>query len=412
MNNSQNTNKIKKICIITSVFAPYTKGGAETVVTNIANGFKNKGYQVIIITAEKWQGIKSLKPKKGTENNFIIYRYYPLNIFSYLNINNYKNKPFLRLIWHGLDMFNLHTYFVIKKILKQEKPAVVMTHMLKGLGYLTCRAVKSNNIKNIHTLHEVQLISPSGLILKHQEKNWQHTCFLTKLYQKFNKTLFNSPDVVVSSSKFLLDLYNSHSFFKNSKKIILTNPVDIDLKKITAKNEQTFYFLFLGQIEEYKGVLFLIDVFKKIQPELQSKDKVKLIIVGKGSADNKVKKAVAGNSNIEFKGYIPNEELGKIFSLTNVAIVPSLCYENSPTVIFESLAHGVPVIAARIGGIEFIEENKNGYYFEAGDEESLKKIMLHAIKNKSELEKMSTACQASVSHTGVENYIQKIKQYF
>jgi len=404
---------MKKFCLITSVFAPYNKGGAETVVNNIVAGFKKDNQDIFVITSGEFQGLKSFWPRKYLENGLTIYRFYPLNIFSYLNINNYGKKHFWRLIWHGFDMFNLHSYFMIKRILKQEKPEVVMTHMLKGIGYLTCRAVKSLRIKNIHTLHEVQLATPSGLILKGEENSWQHNFFLTKFYQLFNRWLFKSPDIIISSSKFLLDFYNQRNFFPHSKKIILTNPVNIkiqDDKNIKAKDYNNFNFLFLGQIEKYKGILLLINVFKKMLKETSGLEKRKLIIVGVGSALREAQQLAGNNSQIEFMGYVPNQELGQIFALADATVVPSLCYENSPTVIFESLSYGVPVLAARIGGIEFIKDDYNGFTFEAGDEADLLKILKFVLQNKNRLAELSLNCCESVKEIGVENYIKKLEE--
>ncbi len=408
-----------KLCLITSVFTPYTRGGAESVVTNIVNGFKNTSHQIFIITTCPFHGWRSLWPQKFQENNLIIYRFYPLNLFSYLHINQYKKKPLWRFFWHGLDMFNLHSYLVIKHILKREKPQVVLTHVLKGIGYLTCRAIKNSQIKNIHTLHDVQLATPSGLILKDEENSWQNTFFLTKLYQFLNRHLFGSPQIVISSSKFLLDFYTQRGFFPYSQKIILTNPVNIKAlkhKNIKTKEEKTFTFLFLGQVEKYKGILLLIKVFKKLLGEIKNEN-INLLIVGSGSALSEAKKMVENVETrdlaslpIKFLGYLPNHELHKIFGQVDCLIVPSLCYENSPTVIFESLSSGVPVIAARIGGIEFIRDGYNGFTFEAGDENDLLRIIKFVLQNKKQLTAMSVNCLESIKEIGVEKYIQKLEE--
>lgn len=404
---------MSKICLITSVFSPYNKGGAEVVVNNIVNGFKNKNKEIIVITVGEFKGPSSFWPKKYLENNVLIYRFYPLNLFSFININKYASRPFLRLIWHGLDMFNFHSYWVIKHILKKEKPTVVMTHMLKGIGYLTCRAIKKLNIKNIHTLHEVQLATPSGLILKGEEHSWQHTCFLTKFYQYCNRKLFNSPEIVISSSKFLLNFYNQRNFFPHSKKIILTNPVNLPTVTSwkTNPNQEEFNFLFLGQVEKYKGILLLIKVFKKLTSQHNFKQKIFLNIVGTGAGLAEAKNLADSHPQINFLGYVPNNNLDAIFTKTNATVVTSLCYENSPTVIFESLAYGVPVLAARIGGIEFIKDDYNGFTFEAGDENDLLRILKFALQNKNRLTELSSNCRESVKEIGVENYIKKLESF-
>jgi glycosyltransferase involved in cell wall biosynthesis len=400
---------MKKICLISAIYEPHKRGGAETVFKNIVSGLRETDHDIFVITIDKWQGFKSLKPRIETINNVRVYRFYALNLFSYININNYSQKHILRLIWHGLDMVNLHSYFVVKSILKKEKPNVVLTHTLKGIGYTICRSVKSLKIKNIHTLHDVQLVTPTGLIIKGKEKNWQHTFFLTKLYEFLNKKILGSPDIVVSSSNFLMDFYTEKGFFPKSKKMIIHNPVNIQTKNPseTKKITEEFNFLFLGQLETHKGILLLIETFKKLLGA--SDQKPNLLIAGTGSAEEESRKNATGEENIKFLGYIPNNKLADIFSQTNALIIPSLCLENSPTVIFESLATGTPVLAAKIGGIEFIKDGYNGFTFEAGDKEDLLRILKLSLAKKTELQEMSENCTKSVSEIGISEYIKKLE---
>jgi glycosyltransferase involved in cell wall biosynthesis len=47
--------------------------------------------------------------------------------------------------------------------------------------------------------------------------------------------------------------------------------------------------------------------------------------------------------------------------------VPSLWFENSPLVVHEAFQAGVPVVAARIGGlIDLVDEGRTGFLYEPG----------------------------------------------
>jgi len=97
-------------------------------------------------------------------------------------------------------------------------------------------------------------------------------------------------------------------------------------------------------------------------------------MVGAGSQLEDLKQYAKGVDEIVFYGKKSREELPALFQMTDVTVVPSLCYENSPTVIFESLYFGVPVLASHIEGIaELIDEGENGFTFQAGDSNSLAK---------------------------------------
>jgi 5-oxoprolinase (ATP-hydrolysing) len=68
-------------------------------------------------------------------------------------------------------------------------------------------AIKSLKIRHIHTLHDIQLASPSGLMIKGEENSWQQNSFPVKLYTFICRKLFNQIDYVISPSKLLLIYY-------------------------------------------------------------------------------------------------------------------------------------------------------------------------------------------------------------
>jgi glycosyltransferase involved in cell wall biosynthesis len=438
-----------KICLISNLFPPISRGGAEKVAERVAHGFRRAGHDVFVISTKPWDGWASFKPKAAEENGLKVYRFYPLNIFYYLN--DYKHNALWRMKWHFWDMFNFHSRSVVKKILEKEKSDVVMTHNLKGIGYLIPGAVRKLGIKHVHTLHDVQLSAPSGLILKNQENNWEQKIFLRKWYEAICRRLFNSPDVVVSPSKWLLDFYVEKGFFKNSKKIVLPNPI---FSNVIARSEATkqshgdeiatphpivistepacsvgrpqasgeishgthgvrsldfarddnggeLKLLYLGQIEEHKGVLFLVNVLKKIDIDF------KLHIAGDGSKMEALKNMVGEDSRFIIHGKLPQEKIDEIFNQVDLTIVPSLCYENSPTVIYESLSFGVPVLAAKIGGVaELVHDGQNGFTFEAGNVEDLARALKNCATHCDELPKMRQVAAKSVENFKIENYIK------
>lgn len=391
-----------KICLISNLYKPYSKGGAEQVVKDTIEGLKNKGEDVILITIEPFKNLSSLKPKSTEENGIKIYRFYPLNIFSYINIDNHNHLT--RFFWRIFDIFNIHSYFVVKNILKHEKPNTVHTHNLTGIGYLTPKAIKKVKIKHIHTVHDIQLASPSGLMIKNKENNWQQKGIASKIYSMICNYLFNSISIVISPSKWLMDYYKNKNFFKNSKQVILKNPIKKNPALCTETgqtyDQKNIIFSFIGQIEKHKGVLFLIEVFNCLK-ELN----IKLEIVGGGSQLENAKK-LAKNNNIKFYGKLPHENALDKLKTANFVIIPSLCYENSPNVVLEALNAGKAVIAADIGGAAELVEEDNGYKFEAGDKKDLINKIKLAIENIDNFN--SEKIRATVNDLSLENYIKQL----
>jgi len=407
-----------KICLISNLFPPIFRGGAEKVAQTVACGLKSANHDVFIISTKSWDGWKSLKSTAADENGIKVYRFYPFNIFYYLN--DFKHNVLMRSIWHFLDLFNFHSAIIVKKILKKEKPDFVMTHNLTGIGFLIPGAIREIGIKQVHTLHDVQLSIPSGLIMKGQENSWQQRTWLRKIYEVICRWLFASPDVVISPSQWLMDFYTRKGFFRNSKKIVLPNPVTAPFphpnflssgkmgsslpigERIKARGNN-LKLLYLGQIEEHKGILFLVNVLKKLDIDF------KLHIAGDGTKLDEVRQLVFNDLRFVVHGRLKSEAVKKIFSEVDLTIVPSLCYENSPTVIYESLSFGVPVLAAKIGGVaELVHDGGNGFTFEAGNAEDLTRVLKRAAANRDELQKMRLRAAESVKEFVVEVYIQRL----
>ena len=66
-------------------------------------------------------------------------------------------------------------------------------------------------------------------------------------------------------------------------------------------------------------------------------------------------KAAAGtDARIRFRGPFAEGEQARVLAELDVLVVPSIWWENSPLVVLEALAAGLPVIASRTGGINRI----------------------------------------------------------
>ena len=66
--------------------------------------------------------------------------------------------------------------------------------------------------------------------------------------------------------------YENKNFFKNSKKIILPNPAQLEkIKHTPDSHDNVFKFLYVGEIEKHKGILF--DV-KSIHPSMKSNSEI------------------------------------------------------------------------------------------------------------------------------------------
>lgn len=390
-----------KICIIENIYPPYDRGGAEQVIAKTVQGLLNAGHEVMILTSSP----------KGDEyekhERLRIYRRRPRNLYFYTDAHHHGILS--RFAWHFFDIFNTGVYFWIKKVLQEEQPDVVHTHNLMGLSFLIPRAIRSLSLRHIHTVHDVQLVEPSAIILKEKENSFRYSGWPTRLYTALMRALIGSPHVVISPSQFLLDFYTARGFFSASKRIVLRNPMTFTSEKRVEPEtrDSVFRFLYVGQIEQHKGVMLLVDTFLALLRETNMV--AELHIVGNGSLFADIKERVAGSTHIHMHGRVDRRELPKLFSQVHLTVAPSLCYENSPTVIFESLYFGVPVLASSIEGIaELIHEGKNGFTFVAGNKESLREKMMWCIEHPEELVRMQQTISSQPVGLSQDAYIDRL----
>ena len=112
------------------------------------------------------------------------------------------------------------------------------------------------------------------------------------------------------------------------------------------------YFLFVGRLSAEKGVETLV---RGWDPALG-----RLVIVGDGPQGPMLK--ASASDGVEFRGFVPGEQIPEILRAARALLFPSICYEAQPRIILEAYAVGVPVLASEIGGIsELVSDESTGF---------------------------------------------------
>jgi len=84
-----------------------------------------------------------------------------------------------------------------------------------------------------------------------------------------------------------------------------------------------------------------------------------------------------------------HEHVGEVMQEIDILIMPSLCYENTPTVMYEAFASGTPVIATDSGGMrELVHEYCGGWLTPRGDATALAGLIARLANNRQEITSM------------------------
>ncbi len=135
-------------------------------------------------------------------------------------------------------------------------------------------------------------------------------------------------------------------------------------------------------------------------------------MAGRGSLEEKIKNTSLVVNNISYLGSYTKKQENELFKNHDILIVPSLCFENSPMVIYEAMQNATPIIASKIGGIpELVIEGENGLLFKAGDIENLVDRLNYIYENKNLIASMREKCIEMVREFDIKNYINKILNF-
>ena len=393
-----------KICLINNTYNSKRVSGSKRIVEILKKGLEERGEDVFVITTKKKNFF--LKNSYSYKDNI----YYFSSFFSQLD----RIPKVLRLFWHICDLFDFKTAYRIKKIIKKEKTDLVITHNLKGLSYLLPFFLKSKKIKHIHYLHDIQLIHPSGLLIFNKEY-YILKSFFARIYARIVSFLFFYVDVVISPSKWLLELHENFNFFDKSLKVNLENPIVLDRDKKDrdkfVKNPRQFSFLFVGQLDFYKGIFFLLDNFGKILDKWENEIEIKLDIIGDGAGMQKVKQILESQNldkNIFLHGILDNEKVQEKMQKADLLVIPSLCYENSPTVIYEAINQKLPVLATKLGGNIELIESLGGFLYEANSSSDFLDMVDKILEKRDNLMQNSEISYQKITAYSLSNYLNKL----
>ena len=111
---------------------------------------------------------------------------------------------------------------------------------------------------------------------------------------------------------------------------------------------------------------------------------VKFIIAGRGQELDSLRQrawTMGVAHRVDFPGFLPEEELPRVFRVVAVAVFPSL-YEPFGIVALESMVAHVPVIVSDAGGLnEIIMNRDNGMKFKSGDPDMLAAAIVELLGN-------------------------------
>lgn len=187
--------------------------------------------------------------------------------------------------------------------------------------------------------------------------------------------VINSADHLLCTTQWLSDIATQRYGIEKNKITIIPNYVNINVfKPEFPKKKQV---VFAGRLHWSKGIDVLIKAFAKFI--LKSPD-YKLIIMGIGEEEAKLKELANGNENIVFTGGVNNSVVAKKFNESEIFVLPTVNMEGHPKALVEAMAAGCKCITSDVPGNNnvLIESNSANLLFPTKDVEGLYNKLLYA----------------------------------
>ncbi|WP_142858436.1 glycosyltransferase family 4 protein [Salinigranum halophilum] len=356
------------ICLVNGVFPPSVNGGAENYVLRVAQALQARGHELAILTTKPYDGTRSLSLEREMYEGVPTYRFFPLNL-SHRGEGTGNSLP-AKAAWHQLDTLNPHARRVLKGFISDFEPDVVHTNNLMGISAGIGKVIAKSDARYVHMLHDYGLLCPKTSLMRERtlpgdEVGVCHDSpFPCRMYAKGKKHVMGPPDHVVSPSQHVIDVHLDRGFFEDIPATRIQHGVTSVIDEPPEPSAEPAV-LYAGKQQRSKGLETLFEAAEALP-------QVTVHLCGSGPMSEDCEEVAQELDNVRYHGYVTSDRLHELRVSSHAAVVPSLWMENSPLVIYESLASGLPVIGSDMGGIpELVEHGERGLLFEAGDATAL-----------------------------------------
>jgi glycosyltransferase involved in cell wall biosynthesis len=379
------------VVIVSSLYEPLAHGGAERVAQSVAETLAGQGHGVQVITLSRGDRAESALV------NGVRVHYVPLrNLYWPFPVSR-AALP-MKLAWHARDSHNPAMARAVGALLDGMRADVVNTHNIAGFSAVVWQAVARRGLPLVHTLHDHYLLCPYSTMYRNGE-NCGRQCLACRVATVPRRAMAEHVDSVIGVSRFILDRHLDRGLFARARAAVVYNgyrAVEVPSGAPMRGRAGLLRIGFMGSLVPNKGVDRLVGAFLSLPPGA-----AELRIAGAGDARYAamLKARTEGRGDIFWLGVVrPEAYLPEL----DVLVVPSLCHESLPRVVVEALSYGVPVIAARRGGIPEMFRGNCGWLYDPEETERLLVILKQILAHPGVLEPMRVAARAAAREFSCE----------
>ena len=392
-----------KILIINHRY--FVSGGPERYLFNLKELLEQNKHVVIPFSVRYTQNEKSeyekyFVPPVSNENEV------------YFKDQTWNPKSFFKTIERLF--YSREVYQYLSTLLKDEKPDfAIVLHYSRKLSPSVVEALKDYNIPFVVRVSDFGMVCPNNMLIRENKicekcisgnlwnsvrykcvKNSYGASLIQYLAAQFHylKGYYETIPLFLVPSKFTMEKLIQAGWDENK---LIHFPTFVKDEIFLNGNEKKGKIVYIGRLDEEKGVLFFLHTIKLLQDKERNNEEIQYVIVGSGTPEfeKSLKEYSESNNlkNVLFLGKLSKPEIDKLIQESLLMVAPSLWYDNMPNSVLEALSMGLPVIASNHGSFpEIIEHYKTGLLFKAGDKKDFADKITLLLKDETLRNEIST----------------------
>jgi len=310
-------------------------------------------------------------------------------------------------------------------ILRRQRPDIVHVHNLYPLLSPAVLSVcRRRNVPVVMTCHNYRLTCPTGLHLAEGDicelcaSGGTHPCVLRNcrgsLLESAAYALRHAAVQACGTVSRNVTLFITPTRFLRQRLVMAGLPAGriVVIPNMTSMSPSPDagrgcgeYVAYAGRISEEKGLDTLVAASRELSH-------VPVRIAGDWSAMPWLREKAP--ENVSFAGFLGKDEMSDFYGRARLLVLPSTCFEVFPLVLAEAMAHGLPAVASRIGGLpEIVEDGVTGLLFRPGDAGDLAAKIRLLWEDANLCRRMGAAARdtAAREYSGEVHFVRVMKAY-
>lgn len=315
---------MKKIGIFTGYFLPHL-GGVERYVDKLSSELQRLGYDIVIVTSNH-ESLKSHEKIAGRTMYRLPIRNIAKNRYPIPDTTKDYKSLIQQIEAENFDYYIVNTRFHLTSLVgakmgkRANKPVLLIEH---GTGHFT---VGNRLLDFFGKIYEHIL---SWILKRYVDRFYgvskKCNVWLRHFSIKANGVFYNAIDAA--------DRNKVQNFYANEYP------------------DSTVVITYAGRLIREKGILNLLEAFKRVEESGQLHQAIKLVIAGDGDLSEVIKQKYADPA-IDMLGRLDFEHVMALYKRTDIFVYPSLYPEGLPTSILEAGLMNCAIIATPKGGTE------------------------------------------------------------